>query len=143
MGSGIPGVRVAAAGSATSLSALDLGGITRAIDNAVSSLKTDEHGALVMQMTGDGLNVGFVAKGPKVGPFKSSVLLTVTKPMAGPLAWGASARVSFLVSQPAEPGVFATFRGARRVIKTWVPEPWATVKALALCFGFEVKFKEA
>lgn len=133
------------AGSPSTLSSFDLAGISRSIDSAVASLKADEHGALTLQMTGDGLNVSFVARGPQVGPFKSNVLVTVSKPMAGPLSWGASARVSFLVGQPLpqEPGVFAAFRGARRVLKTWVPEPWATVKAALLCFGFKVRFKEA
>lgn len=126
-------------------SPFDLGGIARSIDSAVASLKADEHGALTLQMTQDGLNVGFVARGPQVGPVKSSVLVTVSKPMAGPLTWGAAARVSFLVGQPLpdRPGVFAAFRGAREVLSRWVPEPWATVKAAALCFGFVVKIKEA
>lgn len=125
-------------------SAFDIGGITRAIDNAVATLKPEEHGALVAQMTGDGLNVGFVAKGPQAGPFKSNVLLTVSKPMAGPLTWGAAARVSFLVSQPdPPPGIFASFRGARRMLKAWNSEPMASLKAMLLCFGWTVKLKEA
>lgn len=142
MGS-MAGIRTA--GSPSALSSFDLGGIARSIDSAVASLKTDEHGALTLQMTQDGLNVGFVARGPQVGPFKSNVLVTVSKPMAGPLTWGAAARVSFLVAQPLpdRPGAFAVFRGARRVIGTWVPEPWATVKAALLCFGWTVKIKEA
>jgi hypothetical protein len=137
------GIRTA--GSPAALSSFDLAGISRSIDSAVASLKPEEHGALTAQLTQDGLSVGFVARGPQVGPVKSSVLVTVSKPMAGPLTWGASARVSFLVGQPRpqEPGMFAAFRGARLVLKTWVPEPWATAKAALLCFGFRVKFKEA
>lgn len=133
------------AGSPAALSGFDLAGISRSIDSAVASLKPEEHGALTLQMTQAGLNVGFVARGPQVGPVKSNVLLTVSKPTAGPLTWGASARVSFLVAQPLpeKPGVLATFRGTRRVLKTWVPEPWATVKAALLCFGFKVRFQEA
>jgi hypothetical protein len=135
------GIRTA--GTPSALSSFDLGGITKAIDNAVASLKTDEHGALVAQMTQDGLQVGFVARGPQVGPFKSNVLVTVSKPMAGPLTWGAAARVSFLVSQPQRPGVFAAFRGTRRVLKAWNSEPAASIKAALLCFGWTVKLKEA
>lgn len=129
--------------AAGALSPFDLGGITRSIDNAVASLKPEEHGALVAQMSQDGLNVGFVARGPQVGPFKSNVLLTVTKPMAGPLSWGASARVSFLVSQDPEPGIFPRFRGLRRVLKAWNSEPLASIKAALLLLGWTVKLKEA
>lgn len=143
MGSSMAAIK--AAGSPGALSSFDLGGIARSIDSAVASLKAEEHGALTLQMTQDGLNVGFVARGPQLGPVKSNVLVTVSKPMAGPLTWGASARVSFLVAQPLpdRPGPLARFRGARAVLKTWVPEPWATAKAALLCFGFKVQFKEA
>lgn len=132
-------------GTPSTISSFDLAGISRSIDSAVASLKADEHGALTLQMTQAGLNVGFVARGPQMGPVKTNVLATVSKPMAGPLTWSVGARASFLVAPPLpdRPGVLARFRGARAVLKSWVPEPWATAKAALLCLGFKVQFKEA
>lgn len=79
-------------------SPFDLPGITAAIDLAVATLKPDERGSVTVQLDQGGFGAGLVVR----GPFRTSVLAKVTRPMAGRWGWALSGRVAFLAGGGAE-----------------------------------------
>lgn len=123
-----------------STSPFDIAGITAEIERAAASLKPDERGSLTVKLNREGFGGGLVVR----GPFATSVLATVTKPMAGRWGWAVSGRVAFLVGDGSEPPrpvrIAPEVRGLYRVFRKLGHGPiTAAVRAVRAAKGLEVR----
>lgn len=118
-------------------SPFDITAISKAVDAALITLKPEEHGSVVVQLNSSGAAATLVLKGPG----KSSILATITKPMAGPVGWNVSGKVSFALAEelPIRPN--AIFWGWYRLLKDYNGYTNSLIKAFLLCLGNDVKLK--
>lgn len=127
--------------TAGSPGAFDIAGISAAIDRAASSLQPDERGSLTIQLDDRGVGAGLIVRGPIVGPVKTRMLATVTKPRASRVAWGVAVQASFLYAEEPKPvrvapelrGLYRLFRQRGHGVIT------SAVRAIRVNRGFEVR----
>jgi hypothetical protein len=123
----------------------DIASTQKAIDDALATLKADEHGVGVATVSPAGFWGSIVIRGPQVGPFKTSAVATFSKPLASSWDWNASGRVSFLVDEPPTPAWFPRLRGWYRFLRgpdgKWNGPLVAALKSIILMGGFSVKLK--
>ena len=118
------------------LSSFDIAGITAAIDRAASTLKGDERGAVSISLDRESAGAGLILR----GPFGTQVLARVVKPRASRHEWSLSARVAFIRSpEPRPVRWLADVRGLYRVLRKWNGRISASVKAVGIRAGLEVR----
>lgn len=123
-------------------SPFDIPSLQRSIDSALSTLKADEHGNLVVTIKPSGASAALIVRGPSLGPVKTAVVATFVQPKAAARDWGISFRGSFLAAPPPRPGWFAGFRGWYRLIRPYNSFPATVAKAILASLGFEVVLRE-
>lgn len=124
----------------------DIAGISADITRAASSLKPEEHGALMVKLDKtSGFGVGGVLRLSLPGD--PLFMATVTRPLAGDWGWSVSGRVSFLIgSEGAAPQeqkpvrIAPRIRGLYRLFRSsGNGKLKAAVKAVQASSGVEVE----
>lgn len=122
-----------------SSSPFDISAITAQIDKAALSLKADERGSVTVQINNTGFGAGLIVRGPG----RTSVLATVTKPMAANWGWNLSGRVAFAAELPPQPvAVSPELRGLYRLFRNAGNSKLkSALKAIKVAQGGAVTFR--
>ena len=129
-------------GYTASTSPFDIAAIQKQIDNALATLKPEDHGNVIVSAKPTGINAALIVKGPGFWKFRTSAFAEITKPLdGGKFDWSASGRIAWLYGEPAPVKAkwLSRYKGWARVLAQYNGLLVSIWKAAFLASGIDVR----